>query len=264
MTTLYAHRGDRSAYPENTLIAFAAGLDAHARGLECDVHCSADGEVVVCHDPTVDRTTNGQGRIDALRWAQLRALDAGAQWRPDPDPERANGGRRVGPTPFADRGITLPRLADVLERFPATPITVEFKSVAVAHPALGIIEALGARDRVLVGSFATAALQEARARGFRTTAAQDELLRLLPRVLVGAVPNRVAFDVLALPPRWYGLAVPVRALMTALRRPVHIWTVNDPAEARRFVALGVSAILSDAPGRLHGADPHIAFDSQLG
>ncbi len=264
MPALCAHRGDRSTHPENTMRAFAAGLAANAQGFECDVHRSADGQVVVCHDATVDRTTNGRGRIDALTWAQLRTLDAGARWSPAPDPERANGGLRDAPTPFADCGITLPLLADVLEQFPATPITIEFKSVAVARPALDVIEHAGARDRVLIGAFASAALAEARTRGFRTTASQRELLRWLPLALARVRPRTLPFDVVAIPPRWHGLPVPVAALLAALRRPVHVWTVNDPAVARRLVALGVDTILSDTPGHLAAASPAIAFGSGMG
>ncbi len=264
MPSLYAHRGARATHPENTLVAFAAGVAAGAQGLEFDVHRSLDGEVVVCHDPTVDRTTDGTGRIETMPWAQLRQLDAGAQWRQDPDADQANGGRRHGPTPFAGQGIGLPRLHEVLERFPDRPLTVEFKSVAVAAPALAVLRRMGVRDRVLVGSFLTAALAEARGAGFRTTASQGELLRLLPAALAGVRVRDLPFDVVAIPPRWHGMPVPVRALLRSLGRPVHVWTVNEVGQARGFAAMGVEAILSDAPARLMAADPPIAFRDRTG
>jgi glycerophosphoryl diester phosphodiesterase len=75
-----AHRGASDKNPENTLIAFERALELKADGVECDVHLSADGEVVVIHDPTVDRTTNGHGEVEGMTLEELRQLDAGA-WK---------------------------------------------------------------------------------------------------------------------------------------------------------------------------------------
>src|SRR5690606_12031890 len=97
---LVAHRGARAVAPENTLVAMQRAVAIGVDAIECDVHLSADGEVVVCHDPTVDRTTDGTGAIATLPWDTLRELDAGARWSPHTDPEQANGGVRGGATPF--------------------------------------------------------------------------------------------------------------------------------------------------------------------
>lgn len=94
---LCAHRGLSASYPENTLPAFAAAIECGAQEIELDLRESRDGVLVVCHDATVDRTTNGTGRISALDWTKLRQLDAGAhldaKWR----------------------GVKLPRFEDVLD-----------------------------------------------------------------------------------------------------------------------------------------------------
>lgn len=94
---LCAHRGLSASYPENTLPAFTAAIECGAHEIEFDLRESRDGVLVVCHDATVDRTTNGTGRIAALDWAKLRQLDAGAyldaKWR----------------------GVKLPRFEDVLD-----------------------------------------------------------------------------------------------------------------------------------------------------
>jgi glycerophosphoryl diester phosphodiesterase len=227
-----------------------SAVELGVTSIECDVHLSADGEVVVCHDATVDRTTDGTGAIATLPWAALREFDAGARWSPHADPERANGGLATGARPFAGRGIGLPRLAEVLETFPGVSFIIEFKSAAVARPALELLERMGARSRVLIGSFLTDALHPARAAGFRTTASQAELIRLLPVALLRGSAARPPFDALAIPPRWRGLPVPIAGFGRSLEVPVYVWTVNDPDHARRLLAGGVSGIITDDPGRL--------------
>lgn len=82
MTWAIAHRGASDRYPENTLLAFEQALELGAEAVECDVHLSADGEVVVIHDPTVDRTTNGHGEVAAMTLEELRRLDAGIRRHP--------------------------------------------------------------------------------------------------------------------------------------------------------------------------------------
>lgn len=94
---LCAHRGLSASHPENTLPAFASAIDAGADELELDLWLSRDGVLVVCHDETVDRTTNGHGRINDLNWADIRRLDAGS-WH---DPRWA--------------GVTIPRFEEVLD-----------------------------------------------------------------------------------------------------------------------------------------------------
>lgn len=262
---IIAHRGARARFPENTVEAFAEAVRLGVDGLELDVRRSADGEVVVCHDETVDRTTDGRGAVARLTWAQLQALDAGARWTPHADPEQANGGLRGGPTPHAGRGIRLPRLQDVLEAFPQMPLVIELKTEEVAGPALAVLGRFpGARDRVTVGSYWHEALVPLRRAGYRTTASRRELLRLAPVVALGGLPARPPFDVVSVPPRWGLWPVPVRRFAAALELPVHLWTVNAVAEARHWAALGVSALLTDDPAALLSATPPIASPPRMG
>jgi glycerophosphoryl diester phosphodiesterase len=260
LPVLIAHRGDRASHPENTLPALLRAVELGVGAVEFDVHLSADGECVVLHDDTVDRTTDGTGAVAALPWAALRELDAGAWWTPHQDPELANGGIRIGPTPFRGQGIRIPRLAEVLEALPDTPLIVELKTDAVATPALDMLDRLaGRRERILIGAFSTEAVVAARRRGYRTCAAERELISRLPGVLLGASYAQPPFDVAALPTRWMGLPVPAREFARACDVPVYLWAVNDPAAARRYVAQGVAGLLSDAPQRLLEAVPPIAW-----
>ena len=228
----------------------AAGADA----LECDVHLTADGHVVVCHDDTVDRTTDGTGAIASLPVAALRELDAGARWSPDADPETANGRTRGGARPFAGAGHRIPLLADVLEAFSAMPIIVEFKSVAVAAAAVRILLDRGARERVLVGAFEHAALAAPRAAGFATVSSQWESKRLVVAALLGRrLRARPAFAAVAIARTRYGIPLPIGAVVRAVSVPVHVWTVNDPAHARHLWRVGARGIITDDPAAILAA-----------
>ena len=124
------------------MAAFERGLAAGADGLELDVHLSSDGVVVVCHDATLDRTTDASGRIDRRTAAELSRVDAGYRWT---DPQ--------GNHPFRSCGIGVPRLRDVLGRFQDVPIIIEMK---VDHPEMGQalaaeVLAASAVDRVCAG-----------------------------------------------------------------------------------------------------------------
>ena len=85
MTRVYAHRGDSAAHPENTLLAFRKAIESGAFGVELDLHATSDGTVVVIHDRSLERTTNGRGFVDELPLEAVRQLDAGAGERVDVD-----------------------------------------------------------------------------------------------------------------------------------------------------------------------------------
>ena len=111
------HRGAAAEAPENTLSSFTRALSAGADALELDVRVTADGVPVVIHDPTLDRTTDRAGAVASLSVQEVRAADAGARFTPD-------GGASL---PFRGQGVTVPTLAEVLQRFPGTPLVVELK-----------------------------------------------------------------------------------------------------------------------------------------
>src|SRR5579864_6919321 len=110
-----AHRGGSRLRPENTLAAFDHALTLGVDGLECDVHLSSDGEVVVIHDDRLDRTTNASGPVAARTAADLGRLDAGFRF------DEAAG------FPYRGCGIGVPRLADLLDRAASVPLIIEIK-----------------------------------------------------------------------------------------------------------------------------------------
>ncbi len=237
------HRGNRAHAPENTLIAFEQAVALGVDAIELDVHLSADGEVIVIHDPSVDRTTDGGGDVKQLTWAALAALDAGYRFTVD-------GGRSF---PWRGRGVGIPRLADVLAQLPETFVLIEIKVAEAAAAVRRIIEAADATARCIVESFHHEAGAAFAGSPIAVGASQRDALRVLPRALLGLTATRPGFAFMAIPDRYYGVPIPVAGMVAATRAaraPVHVWTVNDPREAERFWADGVSGIITDDPARM--------------
>lgn len=135
---MLGHRGAAGLAPENTLISFHRGRTDGADVLELDVRATADGEVVVLHDATVDRTTDGTGPVRSLAWAELRTLDAGFRFTPD-------GGRTH---PYRGQGVTVPRLVDLITALPDMPLNIEIKQDD--PPIVAAVVAIVRRARVVV------------------------------------------------------------------------------------------------------------------
>src|SRR5918911_3904757 len=112
-----AHRGASALAPENTIEAFRLAVEAGAGGLELDVHMTRDGHIVVIHDATVDRTTNGFGAVSEMTFHELRRFDAGHDFSPDGGPTR----------PYRGRGVQVPTLGEVLEEFPGVAVNIDLK-----------------------------------------------------------------------------------------------------------------------------------------
>jgi glycerophosphoryl diester phosphodiesterase len=233
---LVAHRGGSRLAPENTMPAFHQAVDVwRADVLETDVHLSADGKLVVIHDATVDRTTDGTGPVRDLGWARLRELDAGHRF------VALDGG-----TPFRGTGVRLPLFEDVLEAFPRMRINVESKAPEAAAPLVAAIERHGARDRVLIA--AEHERNRVAARGYLgpwgASTPQVAGLRFLP---FGYTPRA---DIVQVCEWWHGIRVVTPGLIArahARNSPVQVWTVDDPADMHRLLAMGVDGIQTDRP-----------------
>src|SRR5215210_664900 len=139
-----AHRGASALAPENTFEAFRLAVEDGAGGLELDVHMTRDGHIVVIHDATVDRTTNGSGAVSEMTLDELRKLDAGHNFSPDGGPIR----------PYRGRGVRVPRLGEVLEGFPVVAVNIEIKTgtPGIEETVLGVLREANALGRTLVVS----------------------------------------------------------------------------------------------------------------
>ena len=247
-TQVIAHRGGAGLRPENTLAAFEHALGLGADVIEMDVRATAEGQLVVIHDATVERTTDGRGAVSAFTLAEIKRLDAGHRFTPD-------GGRSF---PWRGRGLTVPTLAEVLAQFPRARLVIEPKPEApgVAASLCAALREGGAAGRVIVGSFRDSSLDEFRRAcpEVATAASTSEGLRFLAMQKAG-VADALSPGVQALqvPVYFGGVRVLTRDFVEAARRrnlKVHAWTINDPEEMRRLVEAGVDGIMTDYPDRL--------------
>ncbi len=244
---VHAHQGGDHLWPGNTMLAFEG---AHALGvdvLELDVHLSADGEVVVIHDATVERTSDGSGAVADLTLAELRELDFGYRWR-------SPGGADVD-LPYRGRGLTIPTLREVLEAFPDRAVNIELKPADTRLVAItcDLIRELGRERSVLVASFVDRNLRDFRQRcpEVATSAGSDDATTfvIMNMLYLGHLytPSAEAFQV---PVRRSGIEVVTPRLISSLAGrnvQLDVWTINTEAEMRRLIDMGVGALITDRP-----------------
>ncbi len=239
---LMAHRGGAGLAPENTVLAFHRAIEWwQADILELDIHPTRDGEVVVIHDATVDRTTDGTGRVAGLSLEELRALDAGYRFTSD-------GGRTF---PFRGQGIQIPTLREVLEAFPGMRVNVEIKDGRVQRRLWEIIYELDATSRVLVASARLANRSFFAHYDGPLSASREELYSFLVhhRLQVTAL-YRTWVHAFQLPERVLGRQILSPLFVREAQEknlPVHVWTVNEEADMRRLLEWGVDGIITDYP-----------------
>ena len=246
---ILAHRGASARAPENTLEAFRLAVEEGAGGLELDVHATRDGEIVVIHDASVDRTTDGSGAVAGMTLEELRRLDAGYRFSPD-------GGRTF---PYRGRGTRIPTLAEVYAQFPDVRVNADIKETRAGteEVVLRVIRRAAAEVRTLVASNDHAVVRRfRRASGgrIRTAASRREIAAfyLMSCSRLKAL-GRPAYDALQVPVEHKGIAlVTPRFLGAAHSRDVRVdvWTINDAAEMRRLLDLGVDGVMTDRPGVL--------------
>ncbi|MBN1148393.1 MAG: glycerophosphodiester phosphodiesterase [Anaerolineales bacterium] len=243
-----AHRGGRGLWPPNTLYAFERAIALGADVLEMDIHSSADGALVVRHDPTVDATTDGRGPIRNYTLAKLKSLDAGYRWT-------ADGG---GSYPYRGLGITIPTLDEVLEAFPDMRLNIDIKpqDPAVVEPFCRLLREYNRLEQVIVGSF-----HDDQLRRFRSLCpevataaglAETRWFFLLNSLFLGRV-YRARAEAFQIPEYAGGLHLVTRRFVRgahARNVQVHVWTVNETAEMQRLLDWGVDGLITDYPDRL--------------
>jgi glycerophosphoryl diester phosphodiesterase len=262
----YAHQGGAREAPSSTLWAMEQALAAGADALELDVHATVDGHLVVCHDPTLDRTTDGAGPIAAHRLDELARLDAAYHFVPGVG---ARPGRPASAYPLRGRApdderFRVPTLESVLRRFPGVLLNLDVKQrppqvPAYEHHLVDLLQAHGRTHDVIVAAFderstavvASLAPEIPLSPGRRGVAAFAAALRLRR-----PVPSRLRrYAALQLPVRVAGRPFLTPRLVEAAHAAglaVHAWTVDEPGEIRRLVGLGVDGVMSDRPGVLAG------------
>jgi glycerophosphoryl diester phosphodiesterase len=244
-----AHRGASTLAPENTIEAFRLAVETGAGGLELDVHMTRDGHIVVIHDATVDRTTNGSGAVSEMTFDELRRFDAGHNFSPDGGPTR----------PYRGRGVRVPTLGEVLEEFPAVAVNIDIKAgtPGIEETVFRVLREADALRRVLVVSTPHAIVKRFRkiSSGHISTGAsrwEIGVFYILSRLRLERLV-RPAYDAVQVPLRHRGIRVVTpRFVRAAHARGVRVdaWTINQADEMRRLLALGVDLIMTDRPGTL--------------
>lgn len=240
-----AHRGSRTLWPENTWYGFDRAVgELGYRYIETDVQVTRDGVVVVFHDDTLERTTNGVGRIADWDWEDVAHLDAAYQFSPDGVEH-----------PLRATGVSVSRLDDTFDRFPDVHFNIDLKAKGTAWGVAEVIARMGRHDSVMVGSFSDRRLARFRriTKGLvATSAGPQAAMSMYAASRLGRTVH-LAPKAYQLPPMIRGAAVD-RRMITAVHKvgaQLHVWTINEPDEMHRLLDLGVDGIVTDRPDLLN-------------
>jgi glycerophosphoryl diester phosphodiesterase len=246
-TLVIPHGGGDGLFPENTLLAFERTMAMGADVVDIDLRISGDGVVIGFHDPTVDRITGASGNVGKMTYAALAKLDAGFAFTPD------NGATH----PFRGAGVQIPTFESILQKFPKALLSTDLKdeSMAMVKPVCDLLRRYHRLDDVFVGSNSDPQIIEFRKQcpDVRTSAIMKDVYasrdarasgdkHFVPAVTVDQPPFRID-----------GRPIVDRDSLTwAHDHGVAIltWVVNDEADMRLLVGLGVDGIYTSYPDRL--------------
>ncbi|RLB54459.1 MAG: hypothetical protein DRI34_12020 [Deltaproteobacteria bacterium] len=234
-----AHRGGALLAPEETMVAYENAVAAGADVLEMDLHETADGVIVCMHDEKIDRTTDGEGFIRNFTYEELSRFDAGYNFSP-PD------------FPCRGRGLIVPRFVDILDAFTDMSFMAEIKQVdpPIIDDVLEVIRERGLYERIIIASLVDSVVERVKEKDPRvmTSWGTTEMLTFVTMSDEDEKTFLPSSRFLQ-PPR----EVISEETMERIRRfalKVHVWTVNEPADMRRFMGMGVDGIITDDPETL--------------
>lgn len=245
MPRVIAHRGDSRNYPENTLPAFESAVRMGIDVVETDIHLTKDGVLVIWHDPTLERNTDGRGRIEDHTLEELRRFDAGYTFTQD-------GGKTF---PFRGKGVRICTLAEALEHCPEQRFNIDLKTKCpeIVDEFIKVIREHDAVDRVVGASFHLSNLKRLRrlAPDFLTSITTAEVVPLLFRQKTHTLPKAFKRKIIFQIPMAAG---PVKVVTPAFVKAMHqrgavvmVWTINDEETMRRLFEMGVDSVMTDDP-----------------
>ena len=226
MTKIFAHRGYRAKYPENTLLAFRKAIETGCDGIELDVQLSKDGEIVIIHDESVDRTTNGSGAVCDMAYAELRGLDAGL------------GERIPLLSEYFDLDEGLPLITNIDLKNNVVPYEGMEKKV------LEMVRSYGLSDRVIFSSFNHESVNKIKKLASDIPCGYICWGKLDGEALVESM-KRTGVEFIH-----PGLESINEVFMEVVRRynlRISVWTVNSINETKRMIELGAYGVFSDDP-----------------
>ena len=245
MPRIIAHRGDSAYFPENTLPAFISAHKLGVDAIETDVHMTKDGRIVIWHDPTLERNTDGTGRIEDHTLAELKALDAGYAFT-------ADGGRTF---PFRGKGVQIAELDEVLKALPDTRFNIDLKSQEeeIVPSYIRTIRENSAESRVCTASFHLGNLQKLRAAApdFLTSISTKEVIPIVIRQKLHMLPRSFRMKtIFQIPVSQFGIKIVTPSFVEAMHKrdaTVMVWTINDRKDMEYLYSIGVDTIMTDNP-----------------
>ena len=243
----FAHRGGMNEAPENTFAAFDNAVKEGIDVLELDTRISADGEIVVFHDSTLDRTTDGSGKLEETKLADLKRLDPGSKF---------SGVKND--FPFKGKGLTIPTLEEVFKRYPDKLINIEHKRTSRQYTSslCSLIKKYEREEKVIFASVSDEILKDFRREcpGVPTSASAWEGFSFFVLYSLGLSENFHAdMDALQIPQFFVGRLIDLDQFVEAAKErnlEVHVFTVNDPKAMNLYRDQGVGGIMSDSPSAL--------------
>jgi glycerophosphoryl diester phosphodiesterase len=266
-----AHQGGEDEAPSNTMYSFDRAMRLGSDMLELDIHVTEDDQIVVIHDSTVDRTTNGTGSVYDMTLAQIQKLDAG-YWlvpgegidksRPESDyPFRGVRTGDVDPPPgYRPADFRITSLPQVMRKYPDVPVNIEIKGesdeniASFLHNAevlAGYLNGLGRTRGIMVASFNDAALAR-----FHELAPKIDMAPGVAGVagyILGNVPPPPGTKAFQVPTEFNGIPVTTPEFVDRAHEDgygVHVWTINDEPTMKDLLGIGVDGIMTAEPMRL--------------
>lgn len=250
MPRVVAHRGDSFNFPENTLPAFLSAVQMGIDVIETDVHLSKDGVLVVWHDPTLERNTDGKGRIEDHTLAQLKTYDAGYTFSKD-----------HGKTfPSRGKGIQLCTLEEALMSCPQQRFNVDLKSKekAIVDEFIRVVHTCHASERVCGASFHLKNLQALRRKepALLTSVTTVEVIPLLLKQKLHLLPKNIGKKrriIFQIPTNQWGIQIITPSFIRMMHERgcvIMVWTINDESEMRKLFTMGVDSIMTDNPRKV--------------
>lgn len=248
-----AHRGGRGLAPEGTIAAFDNAMQLQVDMFEYDTHITKDGHLVVIHDATVDRTTNGTGWVNEMTLEEIQSLDAGYHFVD-----------QNGELSYRNQGVYIPTVAEVFQRYPNMRHLIELKDTNKVHLYEDLVQELWSLiqeydmvDHVMVGSF-THAINErfdAVSWGQIPIGAGEEVVRDFVKKHVPYLNGlaKTSVDSLQLPTEAEGYDLTTKNIIESAKKrnmSIYYWTINDEDKMRELIGKGVDGIMTDYPDRL--------------
>jgi glycerophosphoryl diester phosphodiesterase len=247
-TLVIPHGGGDGLFPENTLLAYERSVALGGEVIDLDAQLTGDGELIAFHDPSLDRTTNGTGLVRDRTYAQIQQLDAGYRFT------------RKGKFPFRGKGITVPKLSAVLNRFPKMLATLDLKDqrISVVQPVCELVISLRRIDSIYVGVDTDEQVQEFRRLCPQLHTSGTSAERQEMRAARESGDTSFTTRQLVSQPRYQAddgtkrVTAQTLAFSHALNVAVLTWVIDDPKVMRTLVELGVDGIYTRRPDLLVG------------